>query len=212
MTHITLKWHLNLLTSLIALASCTNNGIVTNILKESRKEFKMDLSDHFPEEINDRKAYMLVREPTTFTEIQYGARIQLLLTKASKEITDFDNSLFQFKQIIHPNDSCLLIIQRFGLYEKEKYNDYSDSLFKSCNCFSLPIPDFTNLNKYLHNSSYLLPEDFTIYVIDAKPGSFMDSICLSQGLGLPESWRNGFSKGIAVSKNRNAIIYWLDVW
>lgn len=200
------------LSPLIFLASCINSGVVNSNLRESRIEFIKELSDHFPDQFNERRAYVIVRKPTIYTDIQYGARIQLMLTKATKEIWDFENTHSQFKSILRPNDSCLLIIQRFGLYEKGKYDNYSDSLFKSCKSFSVPIPDFTNLNKCLNYNSYRLPNDFSIYVIDAKPGIFIDADCLSKGLGLPEYWRNGYSKGVALSKARNTIIYWLDVW
>jgi|WetSurMetagenome_2_1015567.scaffolds.fasta_scaffold28972_3 hypothetical protein len=207
-----MNFNLHLLIVALTLTSCIHDDSAAYLLKESKKEFSKNLTDHFPDEFNERNAYLIIREPTTFTEFQYGARIQLLLTKASKEIKAFESSPPNIKSVIHSSDSCLLIIQRFGMNEKEKYSVYTDSLFMRCKCFSYPIPDFTILNKCMNKNFYLLPDDFTLYVIDAKPGIFMDSLCLSKGLGLPKEWKNGYSKGIAVSKKRSAIIYWLDVW
>lgn len=192
--------------------SCIKTGVVTTMIKESKDLFKRELTNHFPVEFNGRNARLLISEPTIYTDIQYGCRIHLLLTNASKEIERFENLTSSYKGIYNPDDSCLLIIRRFGLNYKEKYQSYSDSLLTVCNRLSLPIPNFEYLNQSFNIVSYLLPDDFTLYVIDAEPGVFIDTTCLSQGLGLPEYWKNGFSKGIAVSKKREAIVYWLDVW
>lgn len=73
-----------------------------------------------------------------------------------------------------------------------------------------PIPDFD----FDENSSGLticgLPSDFIIYVLEAKPEKLAE-VSYSASI-LPEDWKNGYSKGICVSKQRKIVIYWGIAW
>lgn len=55
-----------------------------------------------------------------------------------------------------------------------------------------------------------LTNDFDIYIIDSKPGKFWDGLA---GVNyLPNEWKNGYSKGISINKNKSVIIYWIVIW
>ena len=50
-----------------------------------------------------------------------------------------------------------------------------------------------------------------IYVLGAERGKFLSTGSLSKnGVGLPNEWGHGYSKGIAIYGD--IAIYWLEVW
>lgn len=79
------------------------------------------------------------------------------------------------------------------------------------NCESidvLPIPNFR-----LWESKF--PSDFydnaVLYVLNAEKGRFLKKDHLSRsGIGLPERWLHGYTKGLTFYKNY--VVYWLEVW
>ncbi len=55
-----------------------------------------------------------------------------------------------------------------------------------------------------------LADNFDIYVLESKSGMYWSGL---KGVNyLPDEWRNGYSKGICVDKERETIIYWVVVW
>lgn len=112
-----------------------------------------------------------------------------------------------------PDDSCQFIIS--GLSELIIKNE--------CSCQTLPIPDFIlELHKYkllgedidiedVDYSKLKLPADFEYYV-DAKKGVFIEDKFFLENLDLPDCWEHGYSRGFAISKKRNMVIIWLEMW
>ncbi len=79
------------------------------------------------------------------------------------------------------------------------------------NATSLPIPLF-QIDEFQSNTFSGLPKDFKIYVIEAKPGKYLEDKYLHDCVCLPEKWKHGYSKGVALSDKRKVIIYWVTVW
>ena len=76
---------------------------------------------------------------------------------------------------------------------------------------SLPVPLF-EIDEYHGNTLSGLPVDFKIYVLEAKPGKYLDEKYLHECSCLPAKWKHGFSRGVAVSDKRKVVIYWVTVW
>ena len=77
----------------------------------------------------------------------------------------------------------------------------------------LPIPNFSNFSSIYTNTTVCkLPEDFIIYVLNAKSGVFLEEEQLTKGKYMPKNWIHGYSKGVAVSSHRNEMIYWVIIW
>ncbi len=115
------------------------------------------------------------------------------------------------------NDKCLLVVDRFTTRENRhltnKYK-YVDKSIISRDCYKnkLPIPNFFDNDYFSNKTESRLPKDFTIYVLEAKSGKHWDDGHLTTGKYMPQEWKNGYSKGIAVSKKRNTAIYWFIIW
>lgn len=55
-------------------------------------------------------------------------------------------------------------------------------------------------------------KNYDLYIIEAKKGKFLAENNLSFGYGLPEEWRNGYTRGVAVNEDKGIVIYWLEIW
>ncbi len=76
---------------------------------------------------------------------------------------------------------------------------------------SYPIPNFYN-SEFVSNSDLTrLSDDFTVYILDAKKGIFWPSHQNRLGKFVTD-WENGYSKGVAISKKDDVIIYWFVIW
>ena len=77
---------------------------------------------------------------------------------------------------------------------------------------TLPVPIF-EIDAY-HNdkNSCGLSDDFKIFVLEAKPGKYLEEKYLHECECMPEKWKHGFSRGIAANDKEHIIIYWLAVW
>ncbi len=125
-------------------------------------------------------------------------------------------------------DTCLLIINRFakkGYYDTIKLSAEEKIIInKNCYLTKYPVPkfyiyDYDPYNNSLwqfkkgeNNTEVSLSDDYTLYVLDAKSGKFVTDSLLSKYEFMPKNWEHGFSRGIAVNKKENIVIYWLNVW
>ena len=109
-------------------------------------------------------------------------------------------------QITKYNDSCSFVLDR----SKNKYMSYENCI--SCtSCF--PIPRFIEEGDYFNiNDQYPLPNDFDIYILEAKKGHFLDNHLINDMINVPNNWKHGMTRGIAISEERNIAIYYIDIW
>jgi hypothetical protein len=123
-----------------------------------------------------------------------------------------DNSIAHYAS----DDSCLLIVNRFAtkdrFYKIKLTNEEKETIDKECYKDKLPIPNFWDSQIISERTDTKLPEDFIIYVLNSKKGKFVKQELLTDGSFMPTAWKNGYSKGIAISKKRKIIIYWIDIW
>jgi len=118
--------------------------------------------------------------------------------------------------IYNASDSCLLVVNRFVNRDNfYKINPTSfDLKLINRDCYNklYPIPNFWHNDFTTDSTDCKLPIDFDIYVLYANKGKFFKDKYSTEGSFMPETWRNGFSKGIAISEKRKIIIYWLVIW
>jgi len=202
--------------------------------EEGLTSYKKDLSawtilnvnevmSHFPEKICSKKYFWrgLTNTPL-FGDNSNGA---------------FYVEQIPYNQIVSIKDEYSFI-DSIMYYSSESFriqhyiiNDTS-TLFHECKLFRYPIPTFyyglsknkeSNFSQKWLNEidsmripkeqiKYFVPEDLMVYVIDAKPGFFWKNKENILPRPYIEKWKNGYSRGIAISKTESFICYWFMIW
>lgn len=81
-----------------------------------------------------------------------------------------------------------------------------------CVVSELPIPTFYHERKALEIGDQYLPDDFSIYVLEAKEGRFLPDDALVTNRCSNKKWPHGYSRGVAISTKRELAIFWLEMW
>lgn len=180
---------------------------------EQKSFFTPELTNHFPITLNE--------SIVTFTENispEMGS-LELMVIDSIKN----DSHVKLQKNLervcigkYNASDSCLLVVDRFltkTKYYKVENTDYDKRLLdRPCYTGLYPIPNFWHNDFTTNETECKLPDDFVLYVIDAKQGKYLKEELLTSGWFMPKQWKNGYSKGLAMSRKRNIIIYWLVIW
>ncbi|MNE65480.1 hypothetical protein D3C80_1609620 [compost metagenome] len=116
-----------------------------------------------------------------------------------------------------PMDSCLLVVNRFetpDTYESSKRTKIIDSTLVDRPCYQdlYPIPHFLDYKYLTQPGPVWLNRNFTIYVLEAKPVNPYKKFAMSPDKQMPAKWKNGYSKGIAISKKDKTVIHWSIMW
>lgn len=179
---------------------------------ESCNEFDDFLITHFP-------ARILSDSSLTVSKLAPEKnKVQLLLYEFYSHKLTEDSLLGALKKQAvaqySSKDTCLFIMHRNETpepFDEEPPEDYS-KVHKRC-LSKYPIPNFIDLERYIMDSvAFGLDTSFTIYVLESKPGRFSKKFNLSPFKQMPGKWKNGFSRGIAISEQRKTIIYWGGMW
>ena len=117
-------------------------------------------------------------------------------------------------------DSNLLIVGRLGESTNNKYRKFEKSYPWDNSKGYIPVPNFyrRNYSPEVHRADYdplnnRLPAGYHLYIVDASPGIYIKKEWLTEGMGLPPEWKNGYSRGYAISSDTTQhIIYWLAIW
>lgn len=208
-------------------------------LIEYSNPFPDDLVDHFPKETDSLFTFYFEKHDSSNTISRFTSNRLVLCMSVSinraKEL--YKKHLETACQIINPNNKCLLIVNALQNKtanledEFEKLIDESNSavdtskyyvdtkrylkgLENRCDTLTLPVPNFSSLvfNKINLSQGNRLTDEFTLFVISAKPGVYCDEDFLTNGDGLPEKWKNGYSKGVAINVDKGILLFWLEVW
>lgn len=180
------------------------------------------LFDHFPKSISNKSyIYMEARIPINKfnSESTYSGYSYLFLDMGKDSL-----SLYPDKYIY----KTLYKKTNFIIDDSFSYYKYTDTL-KLRNVAlpgAYPIPyfedfdfglgserfDLRSLGIHLVIDKYNVPEDLEVFVLKAGHGYFWK---LTFDQKRPETlgdWKNGYSCGIAISKKRNMIVYWMKAW
>lgn len=193
---------------LISFTSCNNDQIRNKKSDEDYLEAlgRMDpqLTDHFPSKIittNYSTHYVKKVENNEVYLIHYVYNVSDNDLKSARRFT-------RSKSIAHynANDSCLLIINRNETKQ--------DSLIMDSNCYidKVPVPRFKDVI-HPQSSNYIkLNSNYVLYVIEANSKDFYRTYNLKPNESMPNNWKNGYSKGIAINEKEKTIIYWITIW
>jgi len=114
-------------------------------------------------------------------------------------------------------DDCLLVINRFetpDTYKKRQPVEIGDSSLIDQPCYQdlYPVPHFLEYKHPAKHGPVWLNKNFTIYVLEAKPVNPYAEFQMVPNPQMPAKWKNGYSKGIAISRKDKTVIYWSFMW
>ncbi len=212
--------------ALLIVAGCHNTDITKTLREDYRNSksfFEVSLVNHFPIELPDSCSFgSSVPKSENVKTLGFGIDGLELYKKYSK--TQFGIIASHFKEVTHEvystNDTSLLLVFSFcdtykigdNLYKNQEPPELKTLAKHNLTvASSLPVPLF-EIDEYKGNTMSGLTDDFKLYVLDARPGKYVDEKYLQECECLPEKWKHGYSKGVAMSDEQQVIIYWIVVW
>ncbi|ELV7526240.1 hypothetical protein [Flavobacterium psychrophilum] len=198
--------------------SCNGQSIDTRNKEKYKKyknEFNSKLTNHFP--LN------LTAYPNNIINSKNISKntVGFILYEYERDIVKIDSVIksIQSESIAKYNskDLCLLIVNRFETFETLENMEevvITDSTKINQDCYKklYPIPNFIDYEYPNKSNDLKLDGNFDIYVIEAKSGNHFKEFDLLPNPQMPPQWQNGYSKGIAISKEKKTIIYWGIIW
>ncbi|WP_321375281.1 hypothetical protein [uncultured Draconibacterium sp.] len=213
----------------MALNSCDNflGKRYVKEVKQSKRDFEncyqvKGLFNHFPESISNNSFIRYIsRIPSnTFdSESVYSAGFMMLLDMVE------DSENYHPQTYIYKTNYSNL---NFVLDDSFYYYQYSDTL-KIRNIVqpdAYPIPyferfdfdlgferiDLRDTGITLIRDKHNVPEDLEVYVVKAGHGNFWKTEFEQERPETLGDWKNGYSSGVAISKELNKIVYWMMAW
>jgi len=180
-----------------------------------RSEFDQKLVEHFPDHIEGSASTIVSGANLRKNEVglllyEYDVS-KSLLKKIKKQATRLGVARYSVE------DSCLFIVNRFETMKtRENYETVTaiDSIEANKLCYQnyYPVPNFIAVDKPEKNTALKLNKTYTIYVFGAESGNHFKEYKLGPNPQMPESWKNGYSKGVAISEAEGTVIYWGIIW
>lgn len=189
---------------MIFLLGCNSSNKFTDI-----NELNMQQLSRIPDSLSYIFPRVLDSDALIYSGLYEGVENHMYMLAVPHSDTLFNNiASNNFLAQYSSYDPNLIIVGR------NVFKD--DSIRVEFNENYIPIPNFAPINcsgDIVDLNKDRLPKEYTIYVLDASYGKFVKNSWLSEGMGLPEKWKNGYSMGYAMSSNRkDKIIYWLIMW
>jgi len=155
-----------------------------------KNEFPDSLTKHFPDKIDKNfvsfgSSYR--DEPRTFLHLN----LEKKLTKEEKQ---------RFLKIQSTSDTCIIRI-----YANRNTYGFDKKGLGECDQY-VPVPEL-NLISTLDP----VPADLKYYILELSRQTFINHEMYLRYY-LPEEWKNGMSRGVAISEKENIIFYWLIMW
>lgn len=166
---------------------------------ESLNYFPHELVDHFPRTIS-REGFAGINCATPAAS--YALDMCYLFYQENLDsisIADLIKRLEDQEIIpLSPNGSTLIIVG--------DTNDYST------NESGIPIPSYYGIERDFGLNRVRLEDGYSIYILDAEPGEYLTKEQLGSGDKMPEKWKHGYSRGIAINSDKMKTIYWTVIW
>jgi len=202
---------------------CTPNPSVlaeaNKFYQKYKNNFDKKYVDHFPAKMGTST----VHTPVFSSMEQKKNNFSLILYQYNVKIDEIQDVNAKFKKTAiaeyKSSDPCLLVINGFETSETYEYRTVPvvDSTLLNLKCYSnkYPVPNFINYEDYNKDRPLRLDNTFTIYVLESKK---MDSDSWKKEFGMkpnkqmPDNWKNGYSKGVAISQEKKTVIYWMVIF
>lgn len=145
-------------------------------------------------------------------------RAWVVLKKSEEEIEKLNEKFIaKYPTMLNAADSNLLVINTWKSLKESGFSvardDKTIKRLEEIGKSEYPIPNFYELKLDGGEKNVCqLSSDFTIIVIRAEKGIFGKFDELADRSYVPSSWVHGYSKGVAISKKQNLIIYWCAIW
>lgn len=213
-----IKINVLLVALVVTLNSCNDRKTFNNVTNQRyltlKSKFDSTLVNHFPTTLNSSDNFAVAN--TNFEKNDVGLFL-FEYNLSSKSIKDLEKKIIQnYKSVYTNKDLCLLIVNRF---ETERTKDSlemveirdSSLIDKPCYKKLLPVPNFIDFS-ISNNVDFWKDKSFKIYVLTAESGNHFKQFELQPNPQMPKGWENGFSKGVAINKTKNTVIYWSIIW
>jgi len=205
----------------IKIASLLICSVLLNSCQESRyhsgyhailRSFKPVFVNHFPLKMSEGTTYRSKSAEYNLTYLFLYQRIE-----KSQFLKLFEVTKNEYTEKYNAADSCLLVINMFTTQKNLTQNNKATStdlltLKDKCLKNKSPVPNFYNLDITLDSTRCKLPTGFELFIVDAKSGIYWDEKYLTDGKYMPEDWKHGYSKGIAMNEETLEVIYWFVIW
>jgi len=207
----------NTLLILIMLSGCVEKSKYRKLkFDDSVNYFEQKMLNHFPDSVPKDYYNVSISRDLKISH----PYIWLKYFESTEKVEKLTNELEKKAVAIYNSeDSCLLVIDKHLDGKNDKWFDKkarnpqnTDYKVVPCSEGKLPVPNFYEEPWRESSGTMTGLKGYFMYVLEAKSGYFMDSIKLPNGLYTPEGWTHGYSKGVAINKNKGAIIYWADFW
>lgn len=182
---------------------------------EYKRDFDFEFINHFPLKVIFPEYLIVNRTNKEKNDVglilyQYGLNLGIIDTIESKVIKN--GFLAKYKS----TDSCLLVVNRFETFETHKNvvkPPIIDSSLVDRKCYEkkYPIPNFIDYSLPNTKIGLKLDDSFDLFVFEAKPKP-NNRFELQPSPQMPSNWKNGYSKGVAISKRNKTVIYWAIIW
>lgn len=214
---------------LILMYSCVDSmygdryrKLVSNCQASMEEWYDVDgLFNHFPESIPaDSVLNATFGMPVNMIESNYTADL-IVSVDIDERCQQFYPDTFIYRTFYQ--DLNFIIDSSFKYYkyyEKQKVrNDFRKGSF--------PIPYFEDYDfgigveriDFVTDSNFewvfdkhVVPNDLEVFVLKAGKGDFWVEKCMLTRPETMGAWKNGYSCGVAISKNHNMAVYWMMVW
>lgn len=180
-----------------------------------KSKFDQKLTTQFPLSI-ETEYYRIISN----TDTEYK-NVGLILSEYYVSIPKIDSIKSSIKKSIIgkylSSDSCLLVVNRFDTYvtyQKSNRVIIDDSTLIDRECYEgkYPLPNFMDFYDEYKNSNVHLDNSYVIYVLDANSKNPFENYAMRPSPYMPAKWKNGYSKGIAISEKKKNVIYWSIIW
>lgn len=209
----------NQLLFLISIVLCTGCFYEGNFeYRSDLKKVPQELVDHFPKQITNGMAGIFVTNTDPTNDCIYYMLWEYKKHDFDKTFLDTINNKIIAK--FGASDSNIVSIKRRTIanWYPEREKVYKDEVRPEK--FYYPIPYFENdsTSEYRGNISDIysatsdsgLSKDFVFYVFGYKSGVYWPG--LGRQRYIPEEFKRGYSKGLAVNEKKRVIVYWFIIW
>jgi len=196
---------------LLVLISCHNSSVTNKQWKNEYiklfKSYPTELASHFPTKESIKPTYSSF---VTYSSISSPPQILIEQKESDKTI----DSLISISKRIKYSAKSFYIVNKYLRDKNTLSIPYHHSQYK-VQIFipnAVPIPNFYEVEDFDENTYVYLKRSYSIYIVESEPKK-----CCSdkQHIGkwfMPNEWKDGYSRGYAINRQTNNVIYWLVVW
>lgn len=213
-----IKFNVLLVSLIVAFNGCSDKKTFNNVTNQRfltfKSQFDSTLVNHFPSALSSTDNLTVSNTNSEKNDI---GLFLFEYNLSSNKIKDLERKIIQKNKSVYTNkELCLLIVNRFETIRTKdslEMAEIKDSSLIDKPCYKklLPIPNFIDFS-IANNVDFWKDENFKIYVLNAKSGNFYKKFDLQPNPQMPKGWENGFSKGVAINKTKNTVIYWSIIW